>query len=255
MIESFHPRGREAQAYCLATAPLLAEQMTIDNVCWDLVHVKNLRLPFPLEFAVERGACRMSSSSFSRVIPLGSCRVLPALVAVCLTIPYRAKALLKPIDGGSPSGLVPTIPSLRRTANGVLFDDVRHYKPTTASLSLAVFNDPDRDWTLASASLILAKTGNRKLSQMLLQEGESFRQVVKTQRLTRLFFDALTSNRRRQPERYGFEDQCYLENAFFDLFGIAPDMLATLAGHRRHTNLSHSASILGFRDRLAHQVW
>ncbi|KJK22189.1 hypothetical protein UB46_22820 [Burkholderiaceae bacterium 16] len=194
--------------------------------------IRNIQLPFPIRVGVEAGACEVSMRGFTRAVPHGESRLIPALEEVSLTLLRHARVTLTIVPESGPGfpgagrdqGCGSTDPST---------DDLRQRKPATAGISLAVFASPQSDWGLSSAAACLGKVDGRWLSRKLLQECSSLRQLVRTQRLSRFVFDLLSSAAPSSATSYGFSDRCHLENAVYDQFGISVAALSRLssAGH------------------------
>ncbi|MBP0624366.1 hypothetical protein [Cupriavidus consociatus] len=183
--------------------------------------IRNLQFPLPVRIDVESGACELSMRGFTRTIRHGEARLVPALEEVSLTLLRQARVTLTMLpECGVDPGRERCRPST---------DDSWKRRPATAGLSLAVFASPQLDWGLSSAAACLGKMDGRSLSRKLLQECSSLRQVVKTQRLSRFLFDLMASARQASAASYGFPDQCRLENAVYDQFGISISALSRLS--------------------------
>ncbi|WP_439687524.1 hypothetical protein MNJPNG_22300 [Cupriavidus oxalaticus] len=108
-------------------------------------------------------------------------------------------------------------------------------KPLTRELAQRVFATPHRQWSIAAMSLA---TGRRQasLSRELFAEGSSFRELLRTTRLNRLFVDIPGLGRfdHALAAQYGFRDRCQLEDAVFDHFGLTLMQLSGLHRHAGH---------------------
>jgi len=212
MLQPADSRGRHATAgIAIRHANLYAGGLAI-------AHVRNLRFPFALRIEVEAGICELTVRGFTRTLRRGECRTLPALERLSITLCRRgALALVSlPADEGPPN-------------RSAVIDDIRHRKPVTAALALAVFASPESDWRISSASASLGHLLTGRLSQRLLQENESFRDVVRSQRLARFMLDLASAVEPPVPTTYGFGDRCHLENALYDQFGDSAELIARLA--------------------------
>ncbi|TPQ33949.1 hypothetical protein [Cupriavidus pinatubonensis] len=95
-------------------------------------------------------------------------------------------------------------------------------QPLSRMLAFHAFARPELDWTLElfAARACLTK---KDLSRRLFAEGTSFRQALRTNRLSRLLIDLPGLGRLDGVDavRYGFADRCQAENAVFDRFGLS----------------------------------
>lgn len=101
-------------------------------------------------------------------------------------------------------------------------------KPVTHHLALAVFQSPATNWSLDQFATTIGMT-KQALSRELLKEGESFRQVVRTQRLMRLFFELGEIEQIDDgiAKTFGFAHRQQLEMAIFEQFDITMKHLQT----------------------------
>ncbi|MCY1209757.1 hypothetical protein D9M72_214200 [compost metagenome] len=98
---------------------------------------------------------------------------------------------------------------------------------------MAVFQAPQKPWRLASASRELRIDQAGQLSRTLLSEGESFVDLVATQRLMRALFDLAGADREAaRVGSYGFPDRARFEDAIFDRFGVNASLLHRLLNGR-----------------------
>jgi hypothetical protein len=221
-------------------------QLRIKGLDQGSLHLRNLRFAFPVLASVEEGVCGLSVAGFTRTVRATNCRLLAPLEVVTLSVPWRARVSLDKVDVAS---LLEEAPSSRRARNGSQHPGCRDAghrafprKPLTMEVSSAVFFAPHLGWRLASAPSLLSAVAGTKISRGLLQEGESFRQIVMTQRLMRFLFDLSTlGTTRTEGEDYGFPDRCRLENAFHDQFGVSIDLLRSAFSLRRNREGHHQS--------------
>lgn len=197
-----------------------------------IIGIRNIQFPLPIRVDVETGTCEVSMRGFTRTVCYGQSRLVPALEEVSLILLRHARVTLTFVPESGP-GFSASVRGQDRGALCQSMDDSRQRKPVTAGISLAVFAAPQSDWGLSSAAAWLGTLDRRWLSRKLLQECSSLRQLVRTQRLSRFVFDLLSSAAQSSAASYGFSDQCCLENAVYDQFGISVAALSRLsfAGH------------------------
>lgn len=206
----------------------VTEGVEIHNANLKLAHIRNLRFPLPVRIEVGAGTCEVLLRGYTRTICAGEWRVLPALEPISVTLLHGASLGLKLVSG-TPVPWQTNASDLLQGHLALLADDIRQRKPLTAALSAAVFHDPHTDWQLSTASIKLGHCTGRRLAAKLHQEGESFRILVRTQRLVRISMDLMASRYVRSSGAYGFRDRCRLENTLYDHLGISVDALANLA--------------------------
>ncbi|MDF3839907.1 hypothetical protein P3W85_44330 [Cupriavidus basilensis] len=207
---------------------VIAGQVRLHSDAAGVVSIRDLRFPVSLSIEVTAGHCIVSQRGFARTLRSRVARVVPALEPVSLVLIDSVTLALIQIDAlpipKAPGGFA----GLGDRADWVA-DDARERKPLTAALSLAVFMAPHADWRLATACRPLGLDETGTVSRRLLCEGESFREIVMTYRLTRLALDLMATGSMQVPAFYGFRDRCHLENAVYDRFGLPVSALARLA--------------------------
>ncbi|AGW90186.1 hypothetical protein [Cupriavidus sp. DF5525] len=222
-------------------------QVMLSGLGTGIARIGNLQFPFPIRIDVETGACELLMRRFTRTLRSGQARVVPPLEELSLTLLHRATLTLAIV----PQSETCALPSGRCRGNESLHleaDDLRQRRPATAGIALAVFTAPHHDWGLSSAAAWLGMPDRRWLSRKLLQECSSLRQLVRTQRLSRFLFDLLSSAPLCSAARYGFADQCGLENAVYDQFGISVAALSRLS------SVGHEGSVVSFAYRVAEKI-
>jgi len=204
-------------------------QLMISGIEHGAVHLRNLRFAFPISIRVENGICGLSLGGYTRSIYATETRLIAPLEMITLTIEKRSRIVIAAIDigeeGPSILGRVDSNPRSRiHTRPNATYWPIR--RRLAQVVATAVFDAPHLNWRLSSAPIYLT-TNETNISRTLMQEGESFREIVRTQRLMRLLFDTYHYGQRWLAScAYGFPERCRLENAAYDHFGITPELLS-----------------------------
>lgn len=179
------------------------------------VHLRGLRFAFPVVAEVIEGDCKVFLPGRMLASHHGVLHEIRPLESPRLVLAKRARVAFRPLSA-------PAHPVQARMAG-------KPYKPAASALALAVFESPHKPWQLASASKELRFDQVGRLSRTLMSEGESFLDLVSTQRLMRALFDLAEADwPATRGEYYGFPDRARLENAIFDRFGVNTSLLHRL---------------------------
>lgn len=181
----------------------------------DGVHATIRNLSFPATAVIEPagGAVRCSHRGLSRLFGSAQRLTLRPFTPIALDLGIGAAVIIElPFDLAQPDDT--RDPASHEATGGAL-------RPLTRLLARHVLAAPQRDWTLDTFAAI-AGLSRTLLSRRLFAEGASFREVVRTHRLTRLLIELPQLGRldHALAIRYGFTDRCQLENAVFDQFGM-----------------------------------
>ncbi|SFI00400.1 hypothetical protein SAMN04515618_107180 [Collimonas sp. OK307] len=111
--------------------------------------------------------------------------------------------------------------------------DLSSTVPLTHILALRVFRAPHVEWTPSLLASVVAMP-KRKISRQFFSQGESFRQIVHTQRLTRFFCDLhkIAHVDDSVARKYGFAHVDRLEDAVYEQFDLTLDCLRHMFGCR-----------------------
>lgn len=183
------------------------------------VHLRGLRFPFPVVAEVIEGDCELNVPGQMRASQDGVLHWIRPLESPRLVLAERARVAFRqlPLFGQPVQSDV----------------GVRPHKPIACIVALAVFQSPEKPWRLATASRELRIDHPERLSRTLMSEGESFVDLVATQRLMRALFDlADTDSQAARAGFYGFPDRARLEDAIFDRFGVNRSLLHRLLNIR-----------------------
>ncbi|WP_147311552.1 hypothetical protein [Cupriavidus taiwanensis] len=191
--------------------------LILQSPAYARVQLRGLRFPFPVVAEVIKGDCELIVPGQMRASHDGVWHTIRPLESPRLVLAERARVAFRqlPLSG-------------RQAEAGE-----RRHKPIASTLALAVFQSPQRPWRLASASQELSMDRPGRLSRSLMSEGESFVDLVATQRLMRALFDlAGAGSQSRLTECYGFPDRARLEDAIYDRFGVNAALLHRLLDSR-----------------------
>lgn len=192
------------------TAPL---SLILQSPPYARVHLRGLRFPFPVVAEVIEGDCEINVPGQMRAAHDGGWHAIRPLESPRLVLAERARVAFRQLP--LPCQPVPV--------------EERPHKPIASTLALAVFQAPQKPWRLASASQELRINHAGRLSRTLLSEGESFVDLVVTQRLMRVLFDLAGADWQAARGRcYGFPDRARLEDAIYDRFGVNAALLHRL---------------------------
>lgn len=181
------------------------------------VHLRGLRFPFPVVAEVIEGDCELNVPGQMRATRDGGWHTIWPLESPRLVLAERARVAFRQLRLSGPS----------------VQAGARPRKPVASALALVVFQSPYEPWRLASASRKLCIDAPGRLSRALLGEGESFMDLVATQRLMRALFDmAGADGNAARAGCYGFADRASLEDAIFDRFGVNALLLHRLLNRR-----------------------
>lgn len=191
-------------------------RLLVHSVGASVVHLRGLRFPFTVSVQICEGACsievpgQMLAGSATRV------RIIEPLEVPRVTLAGQAQVSFRALAGDA----------LRAPLHSGRMPHARTQKPVASALALAVFSAPHWPWGRDTASTALRFHSSSRLSRALMQEGESFADLVTTQRLMRFLFDACCYCR-KMPDlaHYGFPDHCALDIALHEHFGVMPQLL------------------------------
>ncbi|MFJ1254899.1 hypothetical protein [Cupriavidus sp. CuC1] len=191
--------------------------LILQSPAYARVQLRGLRFPFPVVAEVIKGDCELLVPGQMRASHDGAWHTIRPLESPRLLLAERARVAFRQLP-----------PSGRQAEAGE-----RRHKPIASTLALAVFRAPQRPWRLASASQELRIDCPGRLSRSLMSEGESFVDLVATQRLMRALFDlAGTGGQAARAGCYGFPDRARLEDAIYDRFGVNSALLQRLLDSR-----------------------
>ncbi|WP_349606968.1 hypothetical protein [Cupriavidus sp. DF5525] len=181
------------------------------------VHLRGLRFPFPVVAEVIEGDCELNVPGQMRANQDSVLHSIRPLESPRLVLAERARVAFRQLPGQ------PVQSDARE----------RPHKPIACIVALAVFQSPQKPWRLATASRELRIDHPGRLSRTLMSEGESFVDLVATQRLMRALFDLAEGDcQAARAGFYGFPDRARLEDAIFDRFGVDPSLLHRLLNIR-----------------------
>ncbi len=179
------------------------------------LQLEGLRFPFPVAAQILRGHCEVAVPG-QMLDPTGD-RLIRALDYTSVSLKQEARIVFRSLRLQAPLSAAPG-----RHAK-------RQHKPVASALAATVFALPGHPWCVDNALQALRLDDGGSLTHRLLREGESFRELVATQRLMRLLFDrCAAAPNEGSAASYGFPDRCRLENALYDRFGIEPALLFRL---------------------------
>nr|WP_315595288.1 hypothetical protein [uncultured Cupriavidus sp.] len=129
-------------------------------------------------------------------------------------------------------------------------------RPLTRLLAHHVLGAPQRNWTLDAFASVAGMT-RPALSRRLFAEGTSFRESVRTHRLTRLLIDLSDCSlpAHTLSLRYGFADRCLLEDAVFEQYGLSLSRLKNIVGHTAPQRLLGTQEELPDLRRCVPALW
>ncbi|KUE87983.1 hypothetical protein ASL20_14915 [Cupriavidus necator] len=195
-------------------APL---SLILQSPAYARVHLRGLRFPFPVIAEVIEGDCELNVPGQMRATHDGGWHAIRPLESPHLVLAERARVAFRQLPWSGQRIRV----------------EERSHKPIASSLAMAVFQAPQKPWRLASASRELRIDQAGQLSRTLLSEGESFVDLVATQRLMRALFDLAGADREAaRVGSYGFPDRARFEDAIFDRFGVNASLLHRLLNGR-----------------------
>ncbi len=201
--------------------PLLAAQcselrLLVRSVGASVVHLRGLRLPFAVSVEACEGECGIEVPGQMVAGSVAGIRIIEPLEVPRITLASQAQLTLRALTGDT----------LRAPLQSTRTPHASSQKPVTSALALAVFSAPHWPWRRDTASTALRFKGSSQLSRALMQEGESFVDLVTTQRLMRFLFDSCCYCRKiRALALYGFPDHCALDIALHERFGVMPRLL------------------------------
>ncbi|SOY77500.1 conserved hypothetical protein [Cupriavidus taiwanensis] len=198
-----------------------AQGLVLRSVGEDPVNLRGLRFPFAVSVQVLAGTCNIAVPGQMLARSSSGDRTIEILKVSDLTLYRQAEVSFQAVACNADRGPSPT------ARNGYASSQ----KPVTSSLALSVFLAPHRRWCRAMASAALGFHRSSELSAALMKEGESFMDVVTTQRLMRFLFDGCCSTV-TACALYGFPDRFSLNIELEDRFGVMPRMVGKITSRQ-----------------------
>ncbi|EHP42064.1 hypothetical protein OR16_16602 [Cupriavidus basilensis OR16] len=199
------------------------------------LHLRNLRLPFPVDIVCLRGEFHMASGRRAGLLPEGATIRVPAYQLF-----HCEGASVIDLRGGKELHLVvqdeahQPPPHAEHTGRMAMPAPWQSHiaGPSTLQLARAVFQDPGAPWSVRYAADALNLPA-REFCRHLFREGSALTDIVREQRLMRVLLK-LAGGRFSSREialGHGFASFERLDAAFSDRFGCSAERVARLAWH------------------------